>query len=349
MKLDGSDAAIKQVATQQQKKQGTLGEWLAVEQKRVAPSLPAGTVSIERFMESVKFAILDPKTPNLRLCDKDSLRRSIAQAANYGLEVGGVLGQSYFIPYNESVKVNGQWQKIMTCHFQIGYKGLIELARRSKTIKTIAAEPVHENDEFDCELASGRSIHHKINIFKDRGEIVAYYCLVELMNGGEQFAVITKSDAEKFRDKYSKSYVQAKNSGKGLEENNWVKNFDAMALKTCVIKALKLCPISIETLRAVQTEEIGDYNDTAEVAKPADYSVEDSVTLEEKEVPAIEAPAQKKAKAQKSKPLAEEALNPAPAEAQNPAGDVPPATEFSPEDEAALNAAFDGQNPEDIF
>lgn len=332
MKLDGSDAQTKQVAAQNQQKQGTLGEWLAVEQKRVAPSLPAGTVSIERFMESVKFAILDPKNPALRTCDKESLRRSIAQAANYGLEVGGVLGQSYFIPYNESVKnpQTGQWDKVMTCHFQIGYKGLIELARRSKTIKTIAAEPVYANDEFECELASGRSIHHKINIFKDRGEVVAYYCLVELTNGGEQFAILTKSDAEKFRDKYSKSYVMAKSSGKGLEENNWVKNFDAMALKTCVIKALKLCPISIETLRAVQTEEMGDYNNTAAEVKPEAESV--AYSVREAEQPAIENHA--------AESLAEQAAG----------GSM----EMSPEEEAAVNAAFDsmpqgGQDPAEVF
>jgi len=338
MKTDGSDANSRQIAVQNQQKQGTLGEWLAVEQKRVAPSLPSGTVSIERFMESVKFAILDPKNPLLRTCDKESLRRSIAQAANYGLEVGGVLGQSYFIPYNESVKTsNGQWQKVMTCHFQIGYKGLIELARRSKTIKTIAAEPVYENDDFECELASGRSIHHKINIFKDRGEVVAYYCLVELTNGGEQFAIITKSDAEKFRDKYSKSYVMAKSSGKGLEENNWVKNFDAMALKTCVIKALKLCPISIETLRAVQTEEIGDYNETAAEATPEATNVTYSVNEEPKQVEA-------QPQSAVSKPIAQEPIEAVQDEMQ-----------ISPEDEAALDALFDSapvsqtQEPLDIF
>ena len=343
MKTDGSDATTKQLASQNQQKQGTLGEWLMVQQKRIAPSLPTGTVSIERFMESVKFAILDPKNPLLRTCDKESLQRSIAQAANYGLEVGGVLGQSYFIPYNESVKnpQTGQWEKVMTCHFQIGYKGLIELARRSKTIKTIAAEPVYSNDNFDCELASGRSIHHKIDIFKDRGEVVAYYCLVELTNGGEQFAIVTKSDAEKFRDKYSKSYVLAKNSGKGLEENNWVKNFDAMALKTCVIKALKLCPISIETLRAVQTEEIGDYNDTSIDTTPAQEA--ETVTYSVHEDPKqIEA----QQRTQESAPIdmAQEPMEVA-------QGEMP----LSPEDEAALDALFDSapvpqtQDPLEIF
>ena len=338
MKLDGSDANKKQVATQQ--KQGTLGEFLAVEQKKIAPSIPAGTVSIDRFMESVKFAILDPKTPNLRVCDKDSLRRSIAQAANYGLEVGGVLGQSYFIPYNESVKMpDGTWQKVMTCHFQIGYKGLIELARRSKTIKTIAAEPVYENDEFECELASGRSIHHKINIKKDRGEVVAYYCLVELTNGGEQFAIMTKSDAEKFRDKYSKSYVQAKDKS----ENNWVKNFDAMALKTCVIKALKLCPISIETLRAVQTEEIEDYNDTTEVAEVTNVTEVADVTPVYATVEAepVKVTVEDNPKVE-TKTLVKQAVK------EEPQNNI----EITAEDEAGIEAAFnanEGKNPEDLF
>lgn len=350
MKTDGSDANKRQVATQAQQKQGTLGDWLAVQQKRVAPSLPAGTVSIERFMESVKFAILDPKNPLLRTCDKDSLQRSIAQAANYGLEVGGVLGQSYFIPYNESVKnpKTGQWEKVMTCHFQIGYKGLIELARRSKTIKTIAAEPVYANDNFDCELASGRSIHHKIDIFKDRGEVVAYYCLVELTNGGEQFAILTKKDAENFREKYSKSYVMAKKQGgNSLSENNWEKNFDAMALKTCVIKALKLCPISIETLRAVQTEEISDYNDTA--AEAATETANVTYSVHDETPPANEPPKQIEAHPQTEQPSPANLVNEALAGAQG--GEM----QMSPEEEAALEAQFDsmqgydGQNPEELF
>lgn len=327
MKTDGSDAKTKQLAPQNNTKERTLKDWLLIEQKKIAPTLPEGTVSVERFMESVKFAILDPKNPLLKTCDKGSLQRSIAQAANYGLEVGGVLGQSYFIPYNESIKnpQTNQWEKVMTCHFQIGYKGLIELARRSKTIKTIAAEPVYENDDFMCELASGRSIHHKINIFKDRGEVVAYYCLVELNNGGEQFAVITKSDAEKFRDKYSKSYVMAKTSGKGLEENNWVKNFDAMALKTCVIKALKLCPISIEILRAVQTEEIGDYNDTATEVTPENVTY--SVTSDNE-----------------PEPIQPEYIEPTEAEIMEEAAE----SGMTAEDEAALDQQFEAMQAQDV-
>jgi recombinational DNA repair protein RecT len=112
-----------------------------------------------------------------------------------------------------------------------------------------------------------------------------------------------------------------------------VKNFDAMALKTCVIKALKLCPISIETLRAVQTEEIVDYNDTAVEVTPEAENVTYSVSEEPRQ---IVAPAQTEEPAPSD--MAQEALE----------------SGMSAEDEAAMNAAFDSmppqaQDPSEIF
>lgn len=337
MKADGSNAN-KQIAAAENKQPKSMYEWLGMLKKEVEPSIPAGTVGIDRFMESVKLALFDPKTPDLLKCDHISQKRAIVQAANYGLEVGGVLGQAYFIPYNESVKQpDGSFKKQMTCHFQLGYKGIITLARRSNTIKTIAAECIYENDIFDCELASGRSIHHKIDIFKDRGNVIGYYCLVELANGGEQFAVMSKSDAEKFRDKYSKSYLLAKQYGKGFEENNWVKNFDAMALKTCVIKALKLCPISIEALRAVQEEEKSDLNESAVNAK--DVKLAENKNAEDVEFTIADAPEETTKK--RGRPSKKEVLENIPGLqkgiTEESAEEV---KETSAEEDAGIDAAF---------
>lgn len=162
-------------------------------------------------------------------------------------------------------------------------KGLIALARRSNTIKTIAAEPVYSNDIFDVQLGVGRTLSHKMNLMGERGEIIGYYCLVELVNGGIQFCVKSKADIEKHRDKFSKAY------NKEDKENIWNKNFDAMALKTCVIQALKLCPISIEALEAVNREEIEDTKEV--VADESEFTVTDDniqnaeVVVEEKQLP----------------------------------------------------------------
>lgn len=265
MKTDGTN-----LPSAQTEKKGTLGEWLKERKDSFLSAIPKGTVEIDRFMQSAFLAITNPKQKNLVLCDKDSIFRSLREAASYGLELNGTLGQAYLIPYNESVNVGGKWEKKMICHFQMGYKGLIALARRSSTIKTIAAEPVYENDIFEVQLGVGRNLSHRMDLKKERGEIIGYYCLVELENGGVQFKVMSRKDVELHRDKFSKAY------NKDDKENIWNKNFDAMALKTCVIQALKLCPISIEALDAVEREEKEDLKD-ATVLTESEYNIADSV------------------------------------------------------------------------
>ena len=157
MKTNGSNA--NQVATATEKK-GTLGEWLKDRKDSFLQALPANTVNVDRFMQSAMLAITNPKMPDLLRCSKESIFRSLKEAAAYGLELNGMLGQAYLIPYNE--------KGVMTSHLQLGYKGLIALARRSNTIKTIAAEPIHENDIFEVELGMGRNLSHKIDIMKER-------------------------------------------------------------------------------------------------------------------------------------------------------------------------------------
>lgn len=322
MKTNGSNA--NQMATKTEKK-GTLGEWLKERKDSFNQALPANTVNVDRFMQSAMLAITNPKMPNLRLCSKESIFRSLKEAASYGLELNGTFGQAYLIPYNE--KVNGKYE--MTCHFQLGYRGIIQMARRSNTIKTIAAEPICENDYFKCKLASGRTIEHEIDITKERGDVIGYYCLVELCNGGSQFKVMSKKDIESHRDKFSKAY-DAKDPN-----NIWNKNFDAMALKTVVIQALKLCPISIEAMDAVITDERKDIKD---ISDDIEYTVSDA-PAESAETPAIEEP-----KEQPKEPKPETKKEPVQPSFDEMNG-------MSDEEMAAADAAFDAapENPNDIF
>ena len=322
MKTNGSNS--NQVATTQPK-QGTLGEWLKERKESFLQALPANTVNVDRFMQSAMLAITNPKMPNLRLCSKESIFRSLKEAASYGLELNGTFGQAYLIPYNE--KVNGKYE--MTCHFQLGYRGIIQMARRSNTIKTIAAEPICKNDYFKCKLASGRTIEHEIDITKERGDVIGYYCLVELCNGGSQFKVMSKKDIENHRDKFSKAY-DAKDPN-----NIWNKNFDAMALKTVVIQALKLCPISIEAMDAVITDERKDIKD---ISDDVEYTVSDA-PAETTETPVIEEP-----KEQPKEPKPETKKEPVQPSFDEMNG-------MTDEEMAQADAAFDSapENPNDIF
>ena len=353
MKTNGSNA--NQVATTQPK-QGTLGEWLNKNKDSFGKALPLNTINVDRFIKSAMLAITNPKMPNLRLCTKDSIFRALSEAASYGLDLNGTLGQSYLIPYNESKQVNGKWVKEMTAHWQIGYKGLIALARRSNTIKTIAAEPIHENDIFEVELGMGRKLSHKIDIMKERGEVIGYYCLVELCNGGSQFKVMSKKDVENHRNKFSKAYD-------ANDPNNiWNKNFDAMALKTCVIQALKLCPISIEAMDAVAREEKEDIRD---ISDDVEFTVSDVTNETVEESPAVEnktdwaeAPKKmiEKVNVGSPKTMQTKEVTPPPVEQPKP---ETTATQYSfddmngltDEEMAAADAAFDSapENVGDIF
>lgn len=258
MKANGQDAGASNLpAKQDAPKQKTLKQFLAENKASFEAALPKNTLNTDRFIASAAMEITN--NPKLMLCERGSIILSLGQAARYGLEVGALMGQAWLIPYNESKLVDGKWEKQMTCHFQIGYKGLIMLARRSQTIKTISAEIVYDNDDFLVEMGMNRNLTHKLDIRKPRGEPIGYYCLVELMNGGTQFGVISKQDAEAHRDKYSKAHSKKKEN----EDSVWDTNFDEMALKTIVIKTLKLCPISVEALEAVARAEREDLKDVS--------------------------------------------------------------------------------------
>ena len=64
-------------------------------------------------------------------------------AAQLGMEPNTPLGQAYLIPfYNNKTHCS-------ECQFQLGYKGLIDLAYRSGEVSIIQAQVVYEHDSFN--------------------------------------------------------------------------------------------------------------------------------------------------------------------------------------------------------
>ncbi|WP_202630600.1 recombinase RecT, partial [Deinococcus alpinitundrae] len=82
------------------------------------------------------------KNPMLKECTPESLLGAVMQAAQVGLEPDA-LGSAYLVPYYNKNK------NVKEVQLQIGYKGLIELVRRSGQVTSIVANEVYENDEFD--------------------------------------------------------------------------------------------------------------------------------------------------------------------------------------------------------
>lgn len=199
---------------------------------QIEAALPS-VITGERFARMVLTAMSN--TPQLASCTPKSFLGAMMQAAQLGLEPNTPLGEAYLIPFRN--------HGTLECQFQVGYKGMISLAHRSGLY--VQAHEVHENDKFDVEYGLDPKLVHK-PVFKDRGNVVAYYGMWKDKDGNFGFEVMSREDIEAHARKYSQSY------GKGFSP--WKTNFDEMAKKTVIKKALKYAPLTTEFIRGVTAD-----------------------------------------------------------------------------------------------
>lgn len=212
-------------------KQRTIKDYIKMYESQIARALP-NVITPERFSRMVLTAIT--KTPKLAECTPESFMGAMLTAAQLGLEPNTPLGQAYLIPYGNK------------CEFQIGYKGLLELAHRSGELKTLEAHCVYENDEFSVEYGLNPNLIHK-PCFKDKGELLGIYVVYHTNNGGYAFEFMSKEDIENHRNQYSKSYKSASSA--------WQTDFESMAKKTVIKRLLKYAPLKTEFVRAIANDE----------------------------------------------------------------------------------------------
>lgn len=217
------------------KKHKTIFDVVQAGAKQFATALPKH-VNSERF---VRIAITTIRqNPKLAKCSQESLLGALMVSAQLGLEPG-MLGQCYLIPF-ENKKAG-----TIECQFQIGYKGLIELLRRSGQLSDIYSYTVYENDEFSIEYGLSRTLTHKPN-FIDRGDIKGFYAVAILKDGAKAFEYMTKDEIIGHEEKYRKG---------SYKNDVWNKNFEEMAQKTVVKKLLKWLPVSVEFLENINKDE----------------------------------------------------------------------------------------------
>ncbi|ATV35422.1 recombinase RecT [Fusobacterium pseudoperiodonticum] len=216
-------------------KSKTIFDVIQAGAKQFATALPKH-VNSERF---VRIAITTIRqNPKLAKCSQESLLGALMVSAQLGLEPGN-LGQCYLIPF-ENKKAG-----TVECQFQIGYKGLIELLRRSGQLSDIYSYTVYENDDFNIEYGLSRTLTHKPN-FDEKGEIKGFYAVAILKDGAKAFEYMTKDEVVKHEEKYRKG---------SYKNDVWNKNFVEMSQKTVVKKLLKWLPVSVEFLEMAAKDE----------------------------------------------------------------------------------------------
>ena len=213
----------------------TIPDMVKAMMPEIKKALPT-VLTPERFTRIALSALNN--TPALQQCTPISFLAALMNAAQLGLEPNTPLGQAYLIPYKNKGKLE--------CQFQIGYKGMIDLAYRNGQMQTIQAQAVYENDEFFYQYGLEPKLVHR-PAFSERGELVYFYGIFRTVNGGYGMAVMSKTDM----DVYAKTYSKAFDSS----YSPWKTNYEEMAKKTVIKMALKYAPIKTEFQRALSTDE----------------------------------------------------------------------------------------------
>lgn len=200
------------------------------------------------------------RVPKLAQCEPKSFMGAIMQVAQLGLEPGNALGHAYLIPFEVSRKQGNQWVKTLEVQVIIGYRGMIDLARRSGQIVSLSARVVREKDNFQYGYGLEETLSHVPYEGADAGEITHFYAVAKLHGGGVQFEVMTAAQVNAVRDK-SQGYVGALSNAQKYQkepDSPWIKNYDEMGRKTVVRRLFKYLPVSIEIQRAVGLDELAD-------------------------------------------------------------------------------------------
>lgn len=256
-------------ANQNVKQLATFLEAEAV-RKKIRLAIPSGTELTEDRL-IYQALLLANNNPRIADCNQASVYTGIIQAADLGLELSGPLGQAYLVPR----KIKGQW----VATFQTGYRGLMTLAQRSGRVSNFQLRKVYKTEvdhgKFEVEYGDYPRLRHEPVLFSTddtdpQEEVVAYYCLINFVDGGKDFEVMTFKQGIKHRDRFAAT----KDFGPWYDMTH---GFHEMVLKTVARKVCKRAPVSVKLVKAAVLDEYHEANIVDSRLLPP---VENSRTLE---------------------------------------------------------------------
>jgi recombination protein RecT len=193
---------------------------------KIKAALDGTGMSPERFTRTA-LAALNANKYLVDKCSRDSIIVAVMNAASLGLELNPAMGHASIVPRGDQAVL------------QVQYKGKIHLAQQHPKIAAVAVGTICEKDRYEfCE-----GTHAELKVWPalgDRGAPIAYYCVTHYANGTAVPTLMSHTDVEAHRDKFSDAFKRG-----GAGANVWKQHFEAMAYKTVVHRASKLWPLAI--------------------------------------------------------------------------------------------------------
>lgn len=254
---------------------------IAQQQAAAKPKTPASIMGGILNAESTKKLLADTLKENagafsasildlyntdtyLQACDPRAVFGECLKAASLKLPINKQLGFAYIVPYKS--------KGVSIPQFQIGYKGLIQLAMRTGAYKHINAGEVYEGEFKGADKLTG-----EIDISGEAtsDKIIGYFAYIETTNGFKKAMYWNKDKVTAHAKRYSKSYNSSSSA--------WATNFDEMATKTVLRNLLSHYGyMSVEMATALEAED--NASTAAEVmqeSQPESESIQTEAVVED--------------------------------------------------------------------
>lgn len=183
----------------------------------------------------------------LQKCTPMSIIYAGIKATALNLALDQNLGHAYIIPYNNTKS------GIVEAQFQIGYKGLIQLALRTGLYRTINVIEVKAGELSNHNILTGE-FELKAVANREKAETIGYAAYFALLSGFTKIMYMSAEDVKSHAMQYSQTYKSKLDYVK--KSSKWSTDFDAMAKKT-VLKLLlsKFGPLSVVLQNAIVADQ----------------------------------------------------------------------------------------------
>ena len=259
-----------------------------------------GATDSQEFITSITSAV--NTNPALAECDPQTIISAALLGQSLHLKPSPQLGYFYMVPFNNRKKGTKEAQ------FQLGYKGLLQLAIRTSEYIDIDAIEIKEGEYKGRDKFTGRPKFEFVedDDIRENLPVVGYMAYFEMKNGYIKRLYWSKTKMENHADTYSMAFDLEKyhdlQEGKIPQSEQWkyssfwYKNFDEMAKKTMLRQLLsKHGLLSTEMQKAVESDQAvitkdlqPEYVDNENVIDNAAVEKEQTQSIEENAAPTVE-------------------------------------------------------------
>lgn len=175
--------------------------------------------------------------PALAECEQSGLLGCALKAHALGLRLDPSFGQSYIIPYKKSVQIDGKWEKVPVAQFQLGVRGWIQLAMRTREYSKLNAMTVKEGEFTGRDVFGDPILTFLPEKDRVKAPVSGYMAAFRMVNGMEKILYWSIEEFEQHAQRFSQAYREYRKNKKA--DNVWATSYDQMGEKTVLTHLLR--------------------------------------------------------------------------------------------------------------